>query len=215
MHVNKVSDSFGVHFQKNFWLYVVSLLCLCTGIVLGIYTVKYMGDFEKTDLINYFISFNDSIASTNINNKFIFFETIKNNLPIVFVLWLLGLTIIGIPVILIIDIMKGFTIGFTISFVISGMGIKGLWIALLGVLPQNIIYIPCLVICSVLSMEFSLSKITGKINNSMSIRGRSGNMNYSMTFLIITLAMFLGFIVESYLTPSLIRDIIIGMGSVI
>lgn len=209
MHVNKVPDSFGVHFQKNFWLYVVSLLCLCTGIVLGIYTVKYMGEFEKTDLINYFMSFNESIASKNINNKFIFFEAIKNNIPIIFAVWLLGLTIIGIPVILVINIVKGFTIGFTISFIISGMGIKGLWVAMLGVLPQNIIYIPCIIICSVLAMEFSLSKITGRISNVKTIHGGVDSLNYSITFFIVTLAMLLGFIIEAYLTPNLIKNIML------
>jgi stage II sporulation protein M len=215
MHVNNISDSLGAHFQKNFWLYVVSLLCLCTGIVLGIYTVKYMGDFEKTDLINYFISFKDSMASTSINNKFIFLETIKNNLPLIIAVWLLGLTVVGIPVILIINIAKGFTIGFTITFSISGLGLKGLWVAMLGVLPQNIIYVPCIVICSVLAMEYSLLKITGKVNNSVSLHTRAGGLNYSITFFIVTLAMFLGFILEAYLTPTLIREIIIGMGSVV
>lgn len=215
MRINRVSDSFGVHFQKNFWLYVISLLCLCTGIVLGIYTVKYMGEFEKSDLLNYFLNFKDLVASTSINNKFILFETIKNNIPIIFILCLLGLTIVGIPIILIIIIIKGFTIGFTISFAISGMGIKGIWIAMAGVLPQNIIYIPCIIICSVLAMEFSLSKIMNKVHNPISMHGRWRNINYYITFFIISLAMCLGFIIEAYLTPNLIRNIIIGMGSVI
>ncbi|MCS4476833.1 hypothetical protein JQ032_18355 [Clostridium botulinum] len=32
---------------------------------------------------------------------------------------------IGIPVILIIDVIKGFTIGFTTSFIVNGLGMKG------------------------------------------------------------------------------------------
>jgi stage II sporulation protein M len=215
MRINRVSDSFGVHLQKNFWLYMISLLCLCTGIVLGIYTVKYMGDFEKTDLLNYFINFGDYISSTNVNNRFILFETVKNNIPVIFILWLLGLTVVGIPIVLIINIIKGFTIGFTITFAISGMGVKGIWISMIGVLPQNIVYIPCTIICSVLAMELSLSKIMDKSHKTLSLHKSTGNINYSITFFIITLAMFLGFIIEAYLTPNLIRDIIIGIGSVI
>ncbi|EPS49865.1 sporulation protein [Clostridium botulinum CFSAN002367] len=47
---NKFLGNINRHVQENFWLYIISLLCICTGIVLGIYSVKYMGSFEKGDL---------------------------------------------------------------------------------------------------------------------------------------------------------------------
>lgn len=43
----KVTELINKHVQDNFWLYVISLLCVCTGIVLGVYSVRYMGGFEK------------------------------------------------------------------------------------------------------------------------------------------------------------------------
>jgi stage II sporulation protein M len=211
MRVNRVSDGLGTHFQNNFWLYVVSLMCLCTGIVLGIYTVKYMGDFEKTDLINYFMNFTNSVNSVDINHKYIFFETLKNNIPILIILWLLGLTVVGIPVILIINVIKGFTVGFTLSFIISGMGIQGIWLAALGVLPQNIIYIPCIIFASVLGMELSLNKLKDKVNKHMSPYNPSRTISYSVTFIIIILIMFLGFFLEAYVSPNIIKTIVMGV----
>ena len=153
---NKALNLINRHIKNNFWLYIITLICFFTGIVIGIYSVRYMGGFEKSDLLSYLKNFTKVVDSGNVNYKSIFLETLKNNVPLILMVWFLGLTMIGIPVILIIDIIKGFTIGFTMSFVIGSMGIKGIWFSLLGVLPQNIIYIPCILFSSVLAMEFSL-----------------------------------------------------------
>jgi stage II sporulation protein M len=196
------------HIQQNFWLYIISLLCIFTGIVLGIYTVKYMSITEKGDLITYFTTFTQNMNLGDFKYKTIFSDVIKNNLSLVLGIWFLGLTMIGIPIILIIDVIKGFTIGFSISFVINGLGTKGIAVALLGVLPQNLIYIPALLISSVIAMEFSLNIIRDRINkqriNSIWIRITS----YSVVFMLILVFMCTGFLFETYITPSLVKFIL-------
>jgi stage II sporulation protein M len=196
------------HIQQNFWLYVISLLCILTGIVLGIYTVKYMGTNEKGDLINYFTSFTQNILQGDFKYKAIFIDVLKNNISLIFAMWFLGLTMVGIPVILVIDVIKGFTLGFSISFVINGLGTKGLGVVLIGILPQNIIYIPCVLVASVIAMEFSLSILRDKINkqrlNSIWIKITS----YSFVFIITSIFMCTGFLFETYITPSLVKLIL-------
>jgi stage II sporulation protein M len=172
---------------------------------MGIYSVRYMGGFEKSDLVSYFNNFTTTVNSGSVNYKSILLQTLKNNVPVILAVWFLGLTMIGIPIILIIDVIKGFTIGFSISFIISQMGIKGVWISLLGVLPQNIIYIPCIIFFSVLAMEFSLmifkdrSRIQWKSHILVSIT------SYSISFLMVAMVMCIGFFMETYLTPAMIK----------
>jgi stage II sporulation protein M len=196
------------HFQENFWLYVLSLLCLSTGIVLGIYTVKYMSEVQKGDLVNYFGSFTDYLKSYQINRQYVLFETLKNNVPVMILLWVLGFTIIGIPVILIIDIFKGFTLGFTITFIMNGIGIKGIWIALAGIIPQNLIYLPCIILASVFSMELSLYKLRNRLNKPMAKSIGNQYAAYTATFLILLLIMFLGFLIEAYFTTNILKVIL-------
>lgn len=214
MSENKVLSIINEHIQNNFWLYVISLLCICTGIVLGIYSVRYMGNFEKSDLLSYLKNFNSTISSGNINYKSIFIQTIKSNISILFTVWFLGLTMVGIPIILIIDIIKGFTIGFTISFVINGMGIKGIWFSLLGVLPQNIIYIPCVIFASVLAMEFSLMILKDKTSKHWSSSIWLRVTSYSFSFMLVITTMFLGFLMEVYVTPNMIKMIVASAGCI-
>lgn len=211
---NKFIDALNDHVQNNFWLYVISLLCICTGIVLGIYSVRYMGGFEKSDLVNYIKSFSSAIGSGNIDYKQIFIQTIKNNIPVLIIVWFLGLTMIGVPIILIIDILKGFTIGFTISFIINGMGIRGVWVSLLGVLPQNIIYIPCIIFISVLAMEFSLNMLKDKGGKSWTSNIWLKITSYSVSFALVMIVMVVGFTMESYLTPQILKVVIAGLGSI-
>lgn len=213
MSENKMVNIINKHIQNNFWLYIISLLCICTGIVLGIYSVRYMGSFEKSDLLSYLKNFNSSIGSGNINYKSIFIETIKSNISVLAAVWFLGLTMIGIPVILIIDIIKGFTIGFTISFIINGMGIKGMWFSLLGVLPQNIIYIPCMIFASVLAMEFSLTILKDKTNKQWVSNIWIRITSYSFSFILLLAVMFIGFCMEAYITPNMIKFVVASIGS--
>lgn len=212
MSENKILALVNKHVENNFWLYVGSLLCVCTGIVMGIYSVRYMGGFEKSDLLSYLKNFSNTINSGSINYKSILVETIKSNIPMLMVVWFLGLTMIGIPVILIIDIIKGFTIGFSISFIINSMGIKGMWFSLLGVLPQNIIYIPCIIFASVLAMEFSLMILRDRTNRQWTSNIWVGITSYSFSFMLVIILMFIGFFMEAYITPNMVKFIIASVG---
>ncbi|MBV4418649.1 stage II sporulation protein M [Clostridium tyrobutyricum] len=206
----KVTELINKNVQDNFWLYVISLLCVCTGIVLGVYSVRYMGGFEKSDLLSYLNSFKNSIDNSSINYKSIFIETLKINVPMLVAIWFLGLTMIGIPIILIIDVLKGFTIGFASSFIIGEMGMKGIWFDLLGIFPQNIIYIPCIIFSSVLAMEFSLTMFRDRSNNQWKSHILLKLTSYSITFVFIIGIMCIGFILEVYLTPNMVKLIVMN-----
>jgi stage II sporulation protein M len=194
--------------KENFWLYIIGILFIFTGIVIGIYTVKYMGDFEKNDLLSYLKNFSLSVHDGKLSNKAVFIQSLKNNLPMILAIWFLGLTMVGIPVILVFDIIKGFTVGFSISFIIKGMGGKGLTVVLLGLLPQNIIYIPCVLAASVIAMNFSLTILKDKINRQWSTNIWMKIASYSFLFAIICVLMTLGSIIEAYLTPNLVKLVV-------
>jgi len=214
MSSNAIIRNITKHIQENLWLYIISILCVFTGIILGMYSVKYMGEFEQNDLVNYLTSFIDPSNANGISYKLIFLQSIKNNLPVIIFLWFLGLTIVGIPIILIIDLVKGFTLGFTFSFMISGLGKSGIGIAILGVLPQNIIYIPCIIFASVVSMEFSIMLLKDKFNKQWTSSLSSRVIYYSVIFILIIILLFIGIIIESYIAPYFVKNLINNLGSI-
>ncbi|WP_461204374.1 stage II sporulation protein M [Clostridium sp. DL1XJH146] len=195
-------------FEENTFLYIITLICFCTGIVLGIYSVKYMGVYEKTDLCNYILDFFNKLKDSNISSNGIFLQTIKNNLIIIIIIWFLGLTIIGTPIILLLNLFKGFSFGFSIGFVLNQMGTKGIWLAVINIVPQNLIYLPCIVISSVLAMDFSIKLLNMNSYKSGKNCVVSSVTSYTFNFLIITLIMFIGFFFEAYIAPNIMKFLV-------
>lgn len=211
MTFRNMSDNFNKHFHENFGFYLISILFISTGIILGIYCVKYLSPEEKNAIIKYVAIVENSSTLSYIDNKLIFIQALKNNLPIVIGFWFLGLTIVGIPFILMIDILKGFSLGFTFSFFVQAIEKKGAMLSVLGVLPQNLIYIPCIILFSVISMELSLGLVKEKLNRNYNNSGFT-IMGYTSIFIGIFIVMTMGFLIEVFLTPTLIELTLKGLG---
>lgn len=198
------------HVEENLWLYLISIFSMTLGIFIGIYSIKHLGQFPKSDLTSYLNSFTKSFDLGKLNYKDIFYQCIKNNIPFIILMWFLGLTMIGIPIVLVLDAIKGFSIGFTIGFIVNSLGRKGVIIVLLGLIPQNLIYIPCYLVASTLAIEFSLMIIRDRINRKWSYNIWGRVFSYSLTFLIISLFLMVGFLIESYITPNLLKLIVMN-----
>jgi stage II sporulation protein M len=206
--------NFEQHIKDNFWLYIISVVCFFIGVIAGIYAVKNMGSIEENNLLSYLKNFTNSITIGNVSYNAILIEAVKTHIPLLIAMWFLGLTIVGIPIILIVDFIKGFTIGYTITVMIKALGMKGIGLSILMVLPQNFIYIPCIIISSVIAMEFSLMLLKDKMSKQWTSNLGSEMLTYSFTFLFICLVMCLGFILESYLTPNIVRLLVKNIGSI-
>lgn len=206
--MNNIEQNLNKHVQENIRLYILSISCIFLGMIIGVYYIKFMKQQSKNGIYTYLNGFVNNLNYFNVDSKFIFIEAMKNNLIFIICIWFLGLTIIGLPLILIINIFKGFTLGFTISSMINLLGDKGIWISLLGIVPQNIIYIPCIIFLSVIAMNFSITLIKNKVNNlwTTNILQRIGN--YSIVFVVIFIITLIGYFIESFLAANIIRLII-------
>ncbi|GAA0177202.1 stage II sporulation protein M [Clostridium sediminicola] len=194
--------------KESLLLYIITLLCICTGIVLGIYAVKYMGKYEKTELLNYLNNFLVSVDKTKVNNIEVLVQAIKNNLPVIIAIWFLGLTMVGMPIILIIDTFKGFSLGFSISFLMKELGGKGIGITLLSIIPQNIIYIPLIILSSVFAMEFSLNLLNKDSYKNVKESIFVTIVSYSSMYILIIIVMFIGFFIEAFIIPNVVKLIV-------
>ena len=151
--------------KENKFFYFMVFIFFCVGIALGTYIVKYMRASDASDLTSYFSTFAQSIVKEPVNNKALLLNVLKKNLILLTVLITISFTVFGTPIILLLDLIKGFTLGYTFSFLISTFEGKGLWLALVATIPQNIIYIPCFIALSIVGIEFSSTKLKDKFFN--------------------------------------------------
>lgn len=195
------------NFKENKIFYLLVLTFFFVGILLGAYTIKYMDGVDGKDLSDYFTGFVKSITNQKIKTHELLLSIIKNNILTVVLIIALGFTILGAPLILIIDLVKGFTLGYTFSFLLTTFEGKGIWIALVSTVPQNLLYIPFFVGISIISLELSSAKIKQKF-----FGGARFNKNmYSELFMKLSFFFILfivGVIIECYISPGLIRLVV-------
>ena len=191
--------------SKIIFLWV--LLFLLIGIVLGSCTVYYMSDFNKVEIGTYFSEFLSFLGTNKISYLQVLLRSIFNIAPIVLIIVLLGFTLIGCPVILFIDLVKGYILGFTFALLASILGGKGIILLALGIVIQQIIFIPCIIILSTVAVKNSIIKIKEGIGKER-LKNSRINKNYMKVQRILSAILIIGIFIETYISPNLIKLVI-------
>src|SRR5699024_6666250 len=85
-----------------------------------------------------------------------------------FTVALLGLSVIGLPMLWSLLWLEGLVVGCSGGSVVQQLGMKGLLLASLSIAPQNMIIIPIYIIAGSLSMIFSLTLLNKIFSHKMS-----------------------------------------------
>ncbi|MTI68309.1 MAG: stage II sporulation protein M [Firmicutes bacterium] len=189
------------HFHKNIFLYFIIVIFLIVGISAGAITTKVLNTSQKKEIINFMDSFFKILNEESINSGILFKHSIINNIKTVGLLWFLGIIIVGIPLVFIVVVLRGFIIGFTVGFLYVELGFKGFLFAILAILPQNLFLIPGIVIISVMSLSFSIRIIKNKFKRSLKFNYLSEIIRFSLSVILLFILMLLGSLVEAYITP--------------
>ncbi|SFU45336.1 stage II sporulation protein M [Clostridium sp. DSM 8431] len=201
--IEKINETF----KENRGYYVFVLVLFCIGIVIGTYTVKYMSASDKEDLTSYFTTFTNNICNNDINYKGLLLNVVKKNLYLIIPIIICAFTFIGIPVILIVDFIKGFTLGYTFTFLLTTFEGKGFLLALSSSIIQNLIYIPCIMVLSVIALQLSVEKFKkrffkGHINRNLDPKPLVNIMILIAVFFVAAI------IIETYISPSIIKFVV-------
>src|SRR5699024_5900145 len=101
------------HIKHNVTLYTFSLILFLTGIIFGALTVNNMSFIQKQDLFFYLEQFFEQLHNeTFIARKDILVQSVFYHAKYLALFFILGLTIIGLPLIWLLLFIKGLVIGF-------------------------------------------------------------------------------------------------------
>lgn len=143
--------------QKKRYFFLISITIII--ILIGFLFFFLISDGDKkivTDLLDTFFI---SITENNIDKKAMFLKGLLSNATTILLIWILGISIIGIPIILLLYLMKCFILGFSISSIISSYGLKGVFRAILYVFPHQLINIVMLLLLTFYSVSFSIKLV--------------------------------------------------------
>ena len=190
------------HIKNNIKEYISVIVVFFIGIVLGVILLNNSGDLQKQELNNYINDFVDKLnTSVDIDKLQLLKTVLINNFVIVVGLWFIGSTVIGIPIVYAIVAYKGFCLSYSISTILAVLGgSKGICFALAAILPQNIIYIPC-----ILALAVSGIKLYKSIMKDRRIDNIKGEIFRHIFFsLVIGILFIIGSLVETYISSSII-----------
>ena len=133
--------------DTNAKTYIVVAIMLLIGLILGIISINNINEEGKNQIISYISNFIENIKSgVEISSVDILKNDIKNNVFTTLILWFLGSTIIGMPLIFAVIIYKGYSIGYSMAAIIAALGTgKGIIFILSTMLLKYIIYVPCII----------------------------------------------------------------------
>lgn len=193
-----------------FYLFVFVLFA--TGIVFGAVMVGALTLEQKQELarhLNFFFQTVDQ--GGGFDSQASFQQSLLLHLKWIGLIWILGLSVIGLPLVFALDFLKGVLVGFSVGYMIGQYSWKGLLFALASVVPQNLIVIPAIVITSAAAAAFSVqlvkNRIVGKQGQLLPAFGSYTGSTVLMAVLLVGASVYEGFlspVLMKWVTPMLL-----------
>lgn len=189
--------------RQSWPAYLAILVLFALGIAAGALGVQRLQADQAQELSVYLDQFMAQAGVIEVDTVKALQDVLYRDIAVILAVYLLGLTVIGIPVILGIIFTRGFVLGYTVSFLASEKSIRGIILACAAVLPQNLILIPALLMAGVASLSFA-ALLARRFNNSKIIVWPSFAGYSGLTIVVLACAAAAG-LVEVYFTPFLVK----------
>jgi len=153
--LGEVLRSFWLSSLRRCWLlYLISLVLFAAGFAWGVEGAAALDKKEAAHLEDYVTRLLE--PEGNHGGGAVFHQAvIRNTLPVT-VMYIAGLTVIGMPVVAGVLFLRGYALGFTSGFLIRQKGVYGLGIIFAELLPQNLLLLAVFLVGAVVSFSFSL-----------------------------------------------------------
>ena len=195
-----------VYLEGRTHILIFLVIIFVIGIIFGAVAVSRLQPSLNRNLYNTFSSFISSYDSINYENSVLINELAAVYYSSLLIIWLLGLSVVVMPLIPCWILIKGFAFGFSIAFLTRYFQLKGVLLSILGLLPQNLISIPVYIMAGVIAISFSL-RVIGYF------RGRNqlslvDFIDYSLKMLLLGIILFVSILLEVFVSPFLFEKIL-------
>lgn len=194
------------YINENIKIYAIVTLMFLIGWVIGIIFVNNSQEVQQEQINGYINTFIQGIKSdAEISKPEILKNSILSNLGITVLLWFLGSTVIGMPLIYIVILYKGYSVGCTISAIVASLGTgKGIVFILSTMLLQSIIYIPCLLSLAVSGVKLYKQIMEDRRTENIKIQ----ILRHSIFCVFIFLMLVIAALIETYISTNIAQRLI-------
>lgn len=191
--------------KKNVIMFVVGIILI--AFITGCVFTTILSSDDKVLVKNYIGEFINKIDSNELNYLNSFKNSFFSNLVFLITMWILGLSVIGIPINLFIYFAKSFILGFSMSSFILKYQVKGCLLGLLYIFPHQIINLFIYTFLLLFAMNFS-KRIIMALKSKKNVSFNNSFKRYVFILLLSILVVFITSLLEILLTPFLIDKIL-------
>ncbi|MDX8364758.1 stage II sporulation protein M [Cytobacillus sp. IB215665] len=198
-----------LHIQEHSSIYLFITVLFFMGVIFGSIVVNSLSFSQKQDLFYYLSRFFEQVSEGKFaSSKDKFVESYFQNIKYIGLIWLLGVSIIGLPLILVLLFLKGVVVSFTVGFLVNQMEAKGLLLSFISIFPQNLLVIPSFIIISTLAVTFSLKMIRQQFNKRFNQQIFPLFMRYSLVMVVIMIVLLVASAFEAFISPVLMKSVL-------
>lgn len=185
--------------------YLLLVFFLVVGITSGTFTVSHMQPGQKTALTGYMDMLFSAIKTQSIDYMAVFMHAFLQDTLLFGAITFFSMLMLGIPVIPVILIAKGFCVGFAVGVIALNLGFAGVAAIFFCEFIPNLILIPCICKAGVLGINNSVFVLKNRrVPNTPKDRLISSKPHIKK-MLCVYLISFTGIILQTLLTPALIK----------
>ncbi len=186
---------------------IIAFSVFIIGITTGSIFIMVINANDKSLIVEHITNFFENVNSSNYS----YLDSLKNILSLnyfyVIVIWILGLSILGILVNMFLTYLKGFIIGFTTSSLIITYGFKSILAVILYIIPHTLINSLVIIVLTIYSITFSRYLLI-QIFQKKDMKTKNFMKKYLIILLIAISLTLVSSISEVYLFPFLLKLII-------
>lgn len=140
----------------------------------------------------------------------IFQPMLVDNLKLLGLLYLLGISVAGMPLVVVIVFFRGFVLGFAGAFLVGTLHWQGFWLGVIAMGLADFFIVPAMLIVSgvALGMSWELISPKARMERSSLLRGLA---HFTGLVLVMGLVTVAGSVAEAYVAPAIVH-VLGGLG---
>lgn len=194
-----------IHGNKKMILFLVGLMMI--GIIAGSIFVVLLKQNDQELLKEYLTNFMTNIETNQLNQISAFLNTVGGNFFLILFIWLLGISVIGIPIILFVFFSKAFVLGFSITSIILNYKLKGCLMAFFYIFPHHVINMGIYIMLLMYSLTVSFRIIKAMLKKE-SFDFKSIIKQYSRILLFSFVGVLFTTLFEIYVVPFVFQTLL-------
>lgn len=191
-------------FKKNKKLFVFVTILIIVGFITGSFFITILSSDDKKLVGETISSFFNQIKAGKIDTIYTLWTSITTNLIYIIFIWLLGISLIGLPIVIFLVFIKSFILGFSISSIIYKYKLSGTLLSFGYIFPHQILNLLILSFLSIYAIKVSIS-LFKLITSKKQINFKILMKKYVGVLIICIILSLISSIFETFISPYLIK----------